>query len=76
MIYVLLLLITFLMIACESERFVPGYGYAPCVGIGERQDTRFAYKLSAWNAAMGILFVETIVVPVVILVNETFCLQP
>jgi PBP1b-binding outer membrane lipoprotein LpoB len=47
--------------------------YGQCVGIADERDPALIYKLDVWNAALGIIFVETGIVPVVVLANETFC---
>lgn len=69
----LLCMMTLLCAGCESARFVPGYGQQPCIGLGETPDPRFHYKLSAWNTLLGVVFVELLVPPIVVLANETFC---
>lgn len=45
----------------------------PCVGIGVRQDPSLIYQPSAWNLFLAIVFIETIIVPVIVLANETSC---
>ena len=47
--------------------------YGPCVGIGERQNPKFYYKLSGWNIAIGLIFIEVIVPPIIVATDETFC---
>jgi hypothetical protein len=45
----------------------------PCVGIGEQQNPKLVYKLDAMNLIMGLIFIEMIVPPVIVAVDETFC---
>lgn len=47
--------------------------YGECIGLGESGQKDLHYKLSAWNLAMGVIFVETLVVPVVVAANELSC---
>jgi hypothetical protein len=47
--------------------------FGECVGIADDKDPKLTYKLSVWNTVLAIVFSETIVVPVVVLVNETYC---
>ena len=47
--------------------------YGNCVGLGEDQDPALHYKVSVWNAFLGIVFVETVIVPIYVVVDETFC---
>ena len=48
--------------------------YGECVGLddGSRKPD-LHYKLSGWNIAMAILFAETIVVPIVVVVDDLYC---
>jgi hypothetical protein len=47
--------------------------FGPCVGLGDDKDPALTYKLSAWNIAMGVIFIELIAPPIFIAVDETFC---
>ena len=47
--------------------------YGNCVGVDDERDPSLNYKLSAWNIAMGIIFVETIIAPIVVAVDELYC---
>lgn len=44
-----------------------------CVGIGAKQNPQFEYRASTRNVVLGIVFVETIVVPIVIAADEFYC---
>ena len=47
--------------------------YGECIGLGDDRNPELHYKVSVWNAFLGIVFVETVIVPVIVLVDETFC---
>ena len=47
--------------------------FGPCVGAGEDKNSALTYKLDVWNTFLGILFIETIVVPIVVVANELYC---
>jgi hypothetical protein len=47
--------------------------YGSCIGIADDKNPNLEYKLSAWNTFLAIVFSETIVVPIVVLANETSC---
>lgn len=66
---ILIVLAAALMLAACTSRTEHG----DCVGIGEDKDPKLTYKLDTTNLVLGIVFVETIVVPVIVAVNETFC---
>lgn len=68
--------------ACESERTIPTHNQQgvpaqqtfSCVGIdGKGKQPGIDYKLSGRNLAVGIFFVEMVVPPVIVAVDETFC---
>lgn len=44
-----------------------------CVGISQGQDPKLNYELSIWNAALGIIFFEMIIPPIMVLHHETYC---
>lgn len=47
--------------------------YGPCIGVLETGDPSLRYNLSAWNLVLAFIFSETIVVPVVVLIESTRC---
>lgn len=47
--------------------------YGPCVGIADDKDPKLVYKISIWNAILGVVFFELIVPPIIVLAEETFC---
>jgi hypothetical protein len=62
------LLLVATLAACTSST-----EYGKCIGIADDKDPKLHYKLSVWNAFLGFIFVETIIVPVWVLADETFC---
>jgi hypothetical protein len=47
--------------------------HGPCVGLGDEKDPKLVYKVDVWNAFLGIIFVETIIVPLIVIVDEVYC---
>jgi hypothetical protein len=47
--------------------------FGRCIGVAGDKDPELAYDVSGWNIAMAVIFSETIVVPIVVLANETSC---
>lgn len=47
--------------------------YGSCIGVADDKDPKLLYKISVWNTVMAIFFFETIVVPIVVIVNEIAC---
>ena len=47
--------------------------YGTCVGIADDKNPALIYKLDVWNTVLGIVFAETIIVPIIVLIDETFC---
>lgn len=53
---------------CESQT-----RYGQCVGVLDDKDPTKVYKASVLNIVLGIIFVETVVVPAVVLLTELQC---
>ena len=47
--------------------------YGDCIGIADEKDPTLIYKVDTWNAVLGIVFIETVIVPIIVLTTETFC---
>jgi len=47
--------------------------YGPCIGAFDDKDPSKVYKLSVRNTVLAVLFIETIFVPVIVVVNEALC---
>lgn len=64
----LLLCSAFLTTACESENEV-----GTCVGVAQEKDPTLKYDISLRNAILGVIFVETIFAPILVLHHEALC---
>ena len=53
---------------CTSQTAV-----GPCVGAFDQRDPHLIYKLALFNVFIGILFLETIIVPLIVVADETLC---
>jgi hypothetical protein len=60
--------IALLLAGCENSTAL-----GPCVGAGEDQKPNLSYKISGWNLAMGIIFFELIVPPILVVTDELYC---
>ena len=47
--------------------------FGPCIGVGEDKDPKLVYKVSAWNLFVGFVFIEMLVPPIIVAVDQTFC---
>lgn len=47
--------------------------HGECIGLFDDKDPALRYDLSGWNVAMAVIFSETIVVPIVVVLDETHC---
>lgn len=47
--------------------------YGECVGVGDDKNPTLHYKADVWNVFLGIVFVETVIVPLVVVLDETYC---
>ncbi len=66
--YIALAILCWSFSACTSST-----EFGACVGVGDDKNPELVYKVSKWNAFLGIIFIETIIVPIWILVDETMC---
>lgn len=62
------LLLTTTLVGCTTKT-----EFGPCIGAFDEKDPAKIYKVSGWNIAMGILFMEFVVPPIVVLVDNTHC---
>lgn len=65
---ILLASLLFLCVACESAN-----GFGSCIGIADKEDPRFEYKVSTRNVLIGLVFSQSLVVPGYILLEEIKC---
>jgi hypothetical protein len=68
MIKVLFLLFCFTSFSCASKT-----QHGECVGINDVKDPNKIYKYSARNIILGIIFIQTIFVPVLVVLNQLQC---
>lgn len=54
--------------ACESRT-----AFGPCVGLNGGEDSTLVYHGSTRNIVLGVVFVETIITPVVVALKEYKC---
>lgn len=47
--------------------------HGKCIGAFDDGDPNLMYKANGWNVAMGVIFVETIVVPIVVVMDDVRC---
>ena len=53
---------------CQSET-----KYGKCVGVDDPKEPNLIYKISVRNAILSIVFIETLITPIVVVVNELEC---
>lgn len=64
----LLLSLCLVLAACTSET-----EHGDCVGLVEERNPALKYEADLGNIFLGIIFSETIVVPIVVGVSEVYC---
>ena len=47
--------------------------YGTCIGAFDEGDPKLVYKTNVWNVAMGVIFFEFIIPPVIVIADETKC---
>ena len=47
--------------------------YGECVGLSDDKDPALHYKVDVWNAFLAVVFVETIIVPIIVVVDDVYC---
>ena len=57
-----------LVAACQNHTDL-----GPCIGVNDKQDPAFSYRISTRNVVVGIVFVEAVVPPVVVALDELYC---
>lgn len=55
---------------CDSEN-----QYGKCVGIGQddQRNPNMYYEISVWNVFWGVIGIELIFPPILVLAHETYC---
>lgn len=65
----LLIVVAILILSgCEKRT-----DYGKCVGLGESQNPSLHYKLSSRNVIVGVIFIELIIPPIIVVTDETYC---
>lgn len=62
------LLLMTLVTGCSSSN-----KYGKCVGLNGKEDPKLQYEYNAWNMALGFIFLETLVVPLVVVLDDLKC---
>jgi PBP1b-binding outer membrane lipoprotein LpoB len=62
------LLLALLLSGCESSTDL-----GACIGINDSENPKLVYKYSVQNIVVGALLVETIFVPIIVVLNEIKC---
>ena len=47
--------------------------FGNCIGAFDDKKAGVEYRLSVWNTVLAVVFSETIIVPVLVVANETRC---
>lgn len=66
--FLMLTLICASLVGCDSHN-----EHGKCIGLLDDGEPGVRYELSILNTALAIIFVETVIVPVVIVAKETKC---
>ena len=64
----LICLIMLSLVGCTSKN-----EHGECIGAFEDGKPEVQYKVSTWNVVLAALFIETIFVPVIVVLNQTKC---
>ena len=47
--------------------------FGPCVGLDDEKNPDLVYNISTRNMILSVIFIETIFVPVIVALDETYC---
>jgi len=67
-VFIILLALALVLPGCNRET-----PYGKCIGLADDKNPALNYKVDTWNAVMGIVFVETVIVPFVVLNDCIYC---
>ena len=56
------------LFGCESET-----SFGKCIGINDERDPSLHYKVSTTNVVIGIVFIETVFAPAIVVLDELYC---
>lgn len=62
------LMLAFTVAGCTSET-----EYGDCVGLFEDRDPTLVYETDTGNVILAVIFSETLIVPAIVLIDETYC---
>jgi hypothetical protein len=62
------LVIVALLSGCTRET-----SFGECVGLADKKDPELRYELSYWNVGIGVVFWETVIVPIVVAAKQLEC---
>ncbi|MCK9369238.1 hypothetical protein M0R04_04805 [Candidatus Dojkabacteria bacterium] len=65
----LALLIMMLALSACTERTQ----YGECIGVTDEKNPELVYKVNTQNAMLGVLFFETLIVPIVVINDCLYC---
>lgn len=70
-----IMLIAGIVTACDSTKVLEDGKPHACVGAfsDEDREPNVRYRVSENNVVVGVIFVETLYVPAVVLLSETYC---
>lgn len=57
-----------LLAGCQSRTDL-----GPCVGVNDPKDPALVYRVSTRNVIVGVIFIEVIVPPIVVALDELYC---
>ena len=66
-------LVTALLAASLLAGCTSSTQYGRCIGVNDNENPKLEYDVSAWNAFLGVIFVETIIVPLVVIFDKAKC---
>ena len=69
----LIVLLLAALVAVPVILYTGSTEYGDCVGLLDQQDTSLVYEVPVGNLIVGTIFIETVVVPVVIVGKELWC---
>ena len=63
-----ILALTLTLSACTTHT-----EFGPCIGAFDDRDPKLTYKMSAWNVFLSVFFIQTIIVPVLVVTDNARC---
>ena len=69
---VIILFIAIMVMAVQSV-YTSETPYGDCLGLGETQTDSLVYEVPTGNVIVGIILVETVIVPAYIVLKDLYC---